>query len=124
MDIENFQNLSQTKYIWMYYYLMCPKIKEQLLNKYKTMNIPVPEYLDENKLINYTNSINKDELSKLIKNNNKNTNQKYLDFLNKIFNNNIDNNIEHFNYNNYINYILIILILLISIIYGIYCKSF
>ena len=112
MNIENFQNLSQTKYIWMYYYLICPKIKEQLLNKYKTMNIPVPEYLDENKLINYTNSINKEELSKLIKNNNKNTNQKYLDFLNKIF-----NNIEHFNYNNYYNYILILILIVLFMVY-------
>ena len=117
MDINKFQKLGMTKYMWVYY-LMCPKTKESHINIYKNNNIPIPEYLDENKLLNYTNKVDKVLLYKLTKNiNKKYINQKYLDFLNKIN----FNQIEHFNYN--INYFLIILLILI-IIYGILNKFF
>jgi hypothetical protein len=101
MDINKFENLGKTKCMWFYYYLMCPKTREKLLNEYKSKNTPIPEYLDETKLIN--NNVNKDNISKLTKNiNKKYINQKYLQLLNSI---------EHFNYNiNYINYIILIIL--------------
>jgi hypothetical protein len=116
MDINKYQNLGQTKYMWIFYYLMCPKTREAHLNEYKSYNIPIPEYLDENKLMMLSDSIDKDELSKLTKNiNKKYINEKYLLFLNKI-------NIEHFNNNNnssniYNNYIYIFLILILILIF-------
>ncbi len=113
MDINKYQNLGHTKYMWIFYYLMCPKTREAHLNEYKSNNIPIPEYLDENKLMMFINSIDKDELSKLTKNiNKKYINQKYLLFLNKIFENNIEKFNNNYNYNYYI-YIFIILILII-----------
>ncbi len=123
MDINKYQNLGQTKYMFYFYYLMCPKTRDAHLNYYKSNNIPIPEYLDENKLMIFTNSIDKNELSKLTKNiNKKYINQKYLLFLNKIFEQK-----EHFYNNNYINYYIyffIILILIIMLIYNILNKSF
>uniref|UniRef100_A0A6C0HVW3 Uncharacterized protein n=1 Tax=viral metagenome TaxID=1070528 RepID=A0A6C0HVW3_9ZZZZ len=115
MDINKYQNLGQTKYMWIFYYLMCPKTREAHLNEYKSNNIPIPDYLDENKLMMLSDSIDKDELSKLTKNiNKKYINQKYLLFLNKI-------NIEHFNNNssnnNYYIYIFLILILILILIF-------
>jgi len=114
MDINKYQNLGQTKYMWIFYYLMCPKTREAHLNEYKSYNIPIPDYLDENKLMMLSDSIDKDELSKLTKNiNKKYINEKYLLFLNKI-------NIEHFNNNssnnNYYIYIFLILILILIFI--------
>jgi hypothetical protein len=125
MDINKYQNLGQTKYMWYFYYLMCPKTREAHLNLYKSKNIPIPEYLDENKLSMFYDSVNRDELSKLTKNiNKKYINQKYLLFLNKIFEEKFENN----NYNNYYNYniyiyFLIIFILIIIFIYNKLHKS-
>jgi hypothetical protein len=118
MDINKYQNLGQTKYMWMYYYLMCPKTREAHLNLYKSQNIPIPEYLDENKLTNV--NVNKDELSKLTKNiNKKYINEKYLLFLNNIF----EEKFENINYNNYKIYIFFIIIFILIIIYYISNKS-
>ncbi len=119
MDINKYQNLGITKYMWIFYYLMCPKTKEAHLNEYKSKNITIPEYLDENKLMMFINSIDKDELSKLTKNiNEKYINEKYLLFLNKI--NIKNNNIEKFNNNNYNIYIFFIIIFILILIFIIY----
>ncbi len=112
MDIK-YQNLGQTKYMWMYYYLMCPKTREAHLNEYKKNNIEIPDYLDENKLMNYSN-YNKDELSKLTKNiNKKYINKKYLLFLNKIF----EEKFENINMNNNYNFLIYIILIILIIIY-------
>jgi hypothetical protein len=124
MDINksnnNFQEkLGITKYMWMFYYLMCPKTRSIHLNLYKSNNIPIPEYLDENKLMNNSNS-NINELKKLTINiNKKYINQKYLEFITKKF------NVENFDYKSQFNYNnIIIILLIILIIYGIFRKFF
>ena len=126
--MNNFDNLGITKYMWIFYYLMCPKNRSAHLNLYKSTNTPIPEYLDENKLMNYINNniINKDELIRLTTNiNKKYINPKYLEFINKVL------QVEHYNYNNsksQINYnyiiILIILILILIFICGIFHRFF
>jgi len=128
MDINKYQNLGQTKYMWIFYCLMCPKTREAHLNEYKSYNIQIPDYLDENKLMILSDSIDKDELSKLTKNiNKKYINQKYLLYLNNIniehFNNNSSNNNSSNNNINYYIYIFLILILIIIFIYNILNKS-
>jgi len=117
MDITKYQKLDKTKYIYYFYYLMCPKTRELHLKKYKESNIPVPEYLNENKLMNYIN----DDLLKLTKNiNKKYINQKYLLLLEK----KSESKIETF-YKNSINInIILILTIIIIIIYKILNKSF
>ena len=123
-SLNNFDNLGITKYMWIFYYLMCPKNRSAHLNLYKSTNTPIPEYLDENKLMNYINIINKEELIKLTKNiNKKYINQKYLEFINKI------ENIEHYDSksqtNNYYYIIsLIFIIILFLFIYNIYHRFF
>jgi hypothetical protein len=121
MNLNYFQdNLGIIKYMWIFYYLMCPKTRQAHLNLYKSNNIPIPEYLDENKLMNYIN-INRDELIKLTQNiNKKYINQKYLEFINKVL------NIEHFNSKSQINnyYYIIIILILLLIICGIFHRFF
>lgn len=107
--------------MYYFYYLMCPKTREQHLKKYKKLNIPIPEYLNENKLINFINIVNKNEASKLTKNiNKKYINQKYLLFLQNVSENKIEmfkNNHNHY----FLTYFLIIFILLIFI--NLFCNK-
>lgn len=58
--LNRFKELGKEKHIRIYNHYMCPKAREQHLNKYKLVGYKVPEYLNINNFenIDYKNTKN------------------------------------------------------------------